>query len=191
MGEETVDHGSTSGDHREPDMRNPEGHYTVSEAAKVLSISERRVRQLAQDGRIQSVRTEGGWQLSRRSVYDFRAQKLERTAPRAARERAPEIPEWVERIATLQRELGRLEGTAELTKWAESGLRFERDRLNEDLERARARVDRLEHERAELLLSVVRIMQEHRRVRAEALRLRKELEADRGRGFFRRLLGRS
>ncbi len=61
----------------------------------------------------------------------------------------------------MQRELGRLEGRLELTERAESTLR-------EDLERERS---------------------ERREAQEEARRLREELEAERSKGFWRRLFG--
>ncbi len=68
----------------------------------------------------------------------------------------------------MERELGRLEGRLELTERAESTIREERDRLLEERERERERAERLEEERE---------------------RLRGELEAERSKGFWRRLFG--
>jgi excisionase family DNA binding protein len=106
-------------------------YYTVSEAAKVLGISERRVRQIAQDGKIEGVRTEEGWKLFRYSVHDFRDHRAAQppTIRGAAREEPSEVREWIERVAALERELGRLEGRLELTERAESTIREERERL--------------------------------------------------------------
>jgi hypothetical protein len=61
----------------------------------------------------------------------------------------------------LQRQLGRLEGRLELTERTESTMRQERERLLEDLERERE----------------------------AAKHLREELEAERSKGFWRRLFG--
>ena len=52
--------GGPSGSDRDSDRQE---YYTVSEAAKVLDISERRVRQIAQDGKVEGVRSEDGWNL--------------------------------------------------------------------------------------------------------------------------------
>ena len=71
-------------------------------------------------------------------------------------------------VQDLQRELGRLEGRLELTAQAESTAR-------EDLERERARA---EEERARA---------DAERERAEELR--RELEAERSKGFWARLFG--
>ena len=135
--------------------------YTVQEAAKVLGITDRRVRALAQGGRIEGERTEGGWKLFRYSVHAFRDERREREGPQSVPGASEDAREWIERANTLQRELGRLEGRLELTARAESTLR-------EDLERERS---------------------ERREAQEEARRLREELEAERSRGFWSRLFG--
>src|ERR687898_631815 len=107
-------------------------YYAVSEAAKVLNISERRVRQIAQDGKVEGVRSEDGWKLFRYSVHDFRDRREAQNpvrAVRGGREPSLEAREWIERVTLLERELGRLEGRLELTERAESTMRDERERL--------------------------------------------------------------
>src|SRR5215204_1700982 len=49
--------------------------YTASEASRVLGITPRRVRALAQEGRIEGERTDEGWKLFRRSIHSFRDAK--------------------------------------------------------------------------------------------------------------------
>ncbi len=150
--------GTPSGSNRTSDRSEI---YTVSEAAKVLGITDRRVRALAQEGRIEGQRAEGGWKLFRYSVHSFRDERRDREGLREAAQSPPEAREWIERVNTLQRELGRLEGRLELTERAESTLR-------EDLERERS---------------------ERREAQEEARRLREELEAERAKGFWSRLFG--
>jgi excisionase family DNA binding protein len=161
--------GTPSGNHRANDR---DAYYTVNEAAKVLGISERRVRQLAQDEKIAGERTDAGWKLFRCSVHNFRDHKREQTPSREPAGGFTEAREWLDRVCTLERALGRLEGRLELTERAESTVREERDRILEDLKRERERADRLEG------------------VQEEASRLRAELEAERSKGFFRRLFGK-
>jgi excisionase family DNA binding protein len=120
--------------------------YSVSEAAKVLKVTDRRVRQLASEGELGGERTEAGWKLRKSSAHSFRDGR-----------RAPKSPGWppdaIERINALERALGRLEGEMktrlELTEVAESTLResLERERQRADAERERA--ERLEAELAE------------------------------------------
>ena len=150
--------GRTSGTDRASDRQEI---YTVSEAAKVLGITDRRVRALAQEGRIEGERAEGGWKLFRYSVHSFRDERREREAPQGVSGTSENVREWIERTNALQRELGRLEGRLELTERAESTLR-------EDLERERS---------------------ERQEAQQEARRLREELEAERSKGFWSRLFG--
>jgi excisionase family DNA binding protein len=175
--------------------------YTVQEAAKVLGITDRRVRALAQEGRIEGERTEGGWKLFRYSVHSFRDARRERERPLEARgSDTLSTSEWLRRVEALQRELGRLEGRLELTERAESTVREERDRLLRELEEERQqhladvqreRAERLEaQERVERLTQEhARLEEEHGRVEEETRSLRGELEAERSKGFWRRLFG--
>src|SRR5215216_2644931 len=175
--------------------------YTVSEAAKVLGITDRRVRALAQEGRIEGERTDAGWKLFRYSVHSFRDDKREQE--RALEPRGSDslsVSEWLSRVGGLQRELGRLEGRLELTERAESTVREERDRLLRELEEERQQhLDDVQRERAERLEAQqkaerfaqehAQLEEEHSRVEDEAEKLREELEAERSKGFWRRLSG--
>jgi excisionase family DNA binding protein len=144
--------------------------YTASEAAKVLKLSTRRVRQLAETEEIEGTRdAEGNWRLDKASVHTFRDERRlgsskSQEGSRSRSKRSDSSTAW-DRVTELERALGRLEGEmrarAELTATTESTLR-------ESLERERERADRLE-ERAE--------------------KLRDELEAERSRGFWARLFG--
>src|SRR5215212_3625229 len=109
--------------------------------------------------------------------------------------------------AALERELGRLEGRLELTEQAESTLRAERERLLEDLARERERAtqeqekveenqrdaEQFAREREEAQEEARRLQEQRDRLLAEAAEearaLREELEAERSKGFWRRLFG--
>src|SRR5215216_3499422 len=139
--------------------------YSASEAAKILKLSTRRVRQLAETEEIEGTRdAEGNWRLDKASVHTFRDGRRSSKPREGPSSRSKRREPW-DRVTELERELGRLEGEmrarAELTATTESTLR-------ESLERERERADRLE-ERAE--------------------QLREELEAERGKGFWARLFG--
>jgi hypothetical protein len=142
--------------------------YSASEAAKVLKLSTRRVRQLAETEEIEGTRdAEGNWKLDKASVHTFRDDRRSsspREGPRRRSKRPDSSTAW-DSVTELERALGRLEGEmrarAELTATTESTLK-------ESLERERERADRLE-ERAE--------------------KLRDELEAERSKGFWVRLFG--
>src|SRR5215212_9416555 len=86
--------GNPSGTNQPPDRQE---YYTVSEAAKVLNISERRVRQIAQDGKVEGMRSEEGWKIFRYSVHDFRDRREAQPPVRGGRESSSEAREWIER----------------------------------------------------------------------------------------------
>jgi len=184
--------GRPSGTDRPSDRPDRQEYYTVSEAAKVLNISERRVRQIAQDSKVQGVRSGDGWKLFRYSVHDFRDRRDEQNpirAVRAGREPSSETREWIERVTTLERELGRLEGRLELTERAESTMRAERERLLEDLARERERAAQEQEKADETQRNAEQFVREREEAQEEAERLRAELEAERSKGFWRRLFG--
>ena len=156
--------------------------YTVEQAGRVLERTLGRVRQLLRSGHLKGEHEDGDaskpWRVYAWSVHAYRdatrggaRERREGTAatsPRAPRESPERGPDMLRVVQDLQRELGRLEGRLELTAQAESTAR-------EDLERERARA-------------------EEERARADAEReraddLRRELEAERSRGFWRRLFG--
>jgi excisionase family DNA binding protein len=118
-----------------------EDAYTTGEAARVLRITESRVRQMLGSGELEGTRDlNGRWRIPQRAVHarmESRGPRTEPAAPRA------DVEGLIDRIATLERELGRVEVRAELTEVAESTAR-------EQLERERERADRLESELAEL-----------------------------------------
>jgi excisionase family DNA binding protein len=179
--------GTTSATSRPSDR---DAYYTVSDAAKVLGVTDRRVRALAQQGRIEGERMEGGWKLFRYSVHSFRDERRERERPSAASGAVSiSVSDWVDRVAALQRQLGRLESRLELTEKAESTVREERDRLLQDLERERA--ERLEAQQRVERLSKdhVQLEEEHSQVQDEVERLREDIAAERNKGFWRRLFG--
>jgi excisionase family DNA binding protein len=178
--------GTESGNDRSSDRQE---YYTVSEAAKVLGISERRVRQIAQDEKVEGVRTEDGWKLFRYSVHGFRDRRADQAPPRGVREQSSEAREWIERVTTLERELGRLEGRLELTERAESTMREERQRLLEDLDRERERAAQEQARAEEVQQDAEQFIREREEAQEEARRLREELEAERSKGFWRRLFG--
>jgi excisionase family DNA binding protein len=178
--------GTPSGYDRASDRQE---YYTVSEAAKILGISARRVRQIAQDGKVDGVRTDDGWKLFRYSVHGFRDHRADQAPSRGAREQSSEAREWMERVHTLERELGRLEGRLELTERTESTMREERQRLLEDLDRERERAAQEQARTEEVQRDAEQSIREREEAEEEARRLREELEAERSKGFWRRLFG--
>ncbi len=155
--------------------------YTVEEAARVLGRSARHIRRLLHSGTLSGERMggkRGAWRVYKWSVHDFRDRVRAKTAiavrePSTTSLREQEGSQVSSRelfrvVQELQRELGRLEGRMEITQRAESTLReqLEWERENTRMQRGRADAER---------------------VQLEALR--RELEAERSRGFWRRVFG--
>lgn len=117
-----------------------EDYYTVQEAAKVLRTTERTVRRRLQRGDLDGTRdpTTGRWRVEARSVTAALPDRPPKESQEAL-ESSQEDAGLRERVESLQRELGRLEGRLEITEVAESTLR-------EQLQRERERADRLEEE---------------------------------------------
>jgi excisionase family DNA binding protein len=136
-----------------------EDYYTTGEAARILKVTEARVRQMLGASELEGTRdpVSDRWRIPQRAVHA----RLEQRRPSEAPRTSADAREWIERVAVLERELGRLEGRLQLTEEADSTLR-------DSLERERERADRLE-ERAE--------------------QLRGELEVERFKGFWARLFG--
>jgi excisionase family DNA binding protein len=134
-------------------------YYTTGEAARVLGVTESRIRQMLLAGELEGERdpTTERWRIPQHAVHA----RLETRRPRELRGSSLSASEWADRVQGLAHEVGRLRGRLELTEQAESTLRG-------SLERERERADRLE-ERAE--------------------QLRNELEAERTKGFWARLFG--
>ena len=148
--------------------------YTVQHAIKLLGLGERRVRQLVESGEIEGYKAGNQWQLFRHAVHNYRDAHPPNRSPREAPELPESVRDLVDRVATLERELGRSEGRLELTERAESTIREERDRLLAELDRERQRGDE------------ERFRADQERTRAESLE--RELEEAR-RPWWRRWFG--
>ncbi len=144
--------------------------YSTASAARILGLSPRRVQQLAERGDIEGKKFDDReWSLYQHSVHAY----LEHHGPgkrgrgrmlagiETALEPSETAREWADRVADLERQLGRLEGRLELTERAESTLQ-------ESLQRERERADAAEDRTAQL---------------------QAELDAERAKGFWRRLFG--
>ena len=144
--------------------------YTAAEAARILRLSSQRVRQLLASGELRGVRDEvGHWEVDARSVHELLNERRE--AFSEALEDLLRLSELEAEVRELRYLLGRAEGRLELAKGTESALRAEQEGLQEELARERERADRLKG------------------AQEEADRLREELEAERSKGFWRRLFG--
>jgi hypothetical protein len=81
----------------------------------------------------------GRWHIPQHAVHA----RLDRRGPRESRAPSADVEGLIDRIATLERELGRVEVRAELTEQAHSTTQ-------DDLRRERECAERLESELAEL-----------------------------------------
>ncbi len=161
-------------------------YYTPDEAAKVLKMTSRRIRQLAESGDIEGKRSGNRWEISKASVHNFREIKPPKKKASDAAVWPVQAREALEEVKDLRYQLGRMEGRLELTEQAESTLR-------EALERERERVDQERQERERLLEELKRERERADKLEEaqeeESRRLREELDAERSKGFWRRLFG--
>jgi hypothetical protein len=176
--EPTVARGEPAADALEPTaaMTGDSGWVTTEVAAAALRVSPRTVRDYIRSGGLKAKAEGEGvnkrWLVSIDAVQALRDKRSAAgEMPRPRRDTAVgdliaaanvvDIGELIATVRELEHRLGRAEARAELTERAESSLRG-------DLERER---------------------EERRRQQEEAERLRAELEAERSKGFWRRLFG--
>ena len=116
--------------------------YTTGEAARILRVTESRVRQMLAAEELEGSRdVNGRWQIPQRAVHErLDARPRE---PRESRGAAVDVEVLIERLAQAEHARGRAEQRLELTERTESTLR-------EDLERERERAYHAERELAEL-----------------------------------------
>ena len=143
-----------------------EDTYTTGQAARILKVTDRGVRKMIDRGELEAQQDERGRHLiPQRAVHamleERRSAEVGETSTEETPRSAEEARELRERVAGLQRELGRLEGRLELTERTESTMREERERLE-------------------------RLLEEER---SERRRLQVQLDAERSRGFWQRLFG--
>jgi excisionase family DNA binding protein len=119
-----------------------EDFYTTGEAARVLRVSESRIRQMLKAGELEgSHDVNNRWRIPQHAVHarmDARPRE-----PRESRGAAVDVGELIERLAQAEHARGQAEARLQLTEDAESTTR-------EALERERERADRAERELAEV-----------------------------------------
>jgi len=143
-----------------------EDTYTTGQAARILRVTDRGVRKMIDRGELEAHQDERGRHLiPQRAVHAMLEERREaevgERSPEETSRGTEEARELRERVESLQRELGRLEGRLELTERTESTMREERERLEQLLGEERA----------------------------ERRRLQEQLDAERSRGFWQRLFG--
>ncbi len=115
-------------------MEKQDEYYTPSQAARVLRLTRQRVAELLRNGEVEGYKDGNGhWQIPKAALHTYKEVRDESQAEKTFQ------PELLDRLVEAEREIGRLEGRAQLTEVAESTLR-------EQLQRERERADRLEAE---------------------------------------------
>ena len=148
--------------------------YTLSEAAQILELSQRRLLEWLETGEIEGERDpqSGRWKISKQAA-DERVSadtSAEEDTEESPAESAEMIRELVDELGNLHRQVGHLKSRLDRARRTE---REEREQLLSELEQAREG-HRQERERAD-------------RLHEEASRLREDLERDKG--SWRRLFG--
>ena len=153
--------------------------YTLSEAARVLELPQRRLLEKVEAGEIEGEQDphSSRWMISKRAVDELvsAGPSSAGPSPEVATEEFPEqsaemIRALVDELGNLHRQLGHLRNNLDRARRAE---KEERELLLAKLEQERER-HRQERERADML-------------QEEANRLREELESERNKGAWRRL----
>jgi len=115
-------------------VEDQENYYTPSQAARILRLTRQRVAELLRNGEVEGYKDElGHWRIPKAALHTFKETRDESQVERTLQ------PDLLDRLVDAERELGRLEGRAQLTEVAESTLR-------EQLQRERKRADLLEAE---------------------------------------------
>jgi excisionase family DNA binding protein len=151
-------------------------YYTLTEAARVLEIPQRRLLEMLETGEIEGEQDpqSSRWRIPKHAVDELVSAS---PSPESPTEEFPDqsnemIQELVDELGNLHREVGRLRNRLNLARRTE---KEEREFLLAELEQERERHHQ-ERERADKL-------------QEEANRLREELESERNRGSWRRLFG--
>jgi excisionase family DNA binding protein len=115
-------------------MEDQDEYYTPSQAARVLRLTRQRVAEVLRNGEVEGYKDDlGHWRIPKAALHAYKEARDESQTERTFQ------PELLDRLVEAEREIGRLEGRAQLTEVAESTL-------HEQLQRERQRADRLEVE---------------------------------------------
>jgi hypothetical protein len=193
------------------------GWVNTDVAAEALGVSSRSVRNYILNGDLVARKEKEGinerYVVSVDSLYALRDQRKHegklrgnlRGASRRSDSRAEGTAEVVketavdilrETLASLETHIAQnaeLRARLQLTEKAESTLREELERerglRHADVERERSERLQAQEKAEQLEQEYARLETERRRAEEEAQRLREELEAEQGKGFWRRLFG--
>jgi excisionase family DNA binding protein len=170
------------------------GFYTVSEAAKVLGVTQRRILEMVDTKELEGERdsTSGRWKISMHAVHELAPDESLDTKQPLLTENAPGTEEdTVESLLTNQPP--REASTERFSEQSEEHLRErigELERLNNRLQvEQQTEKAGWQEERESLLAATDRERQYAEELREEVERLCTELETERSKGFVQRLFG--
>jgi hypothetical protein len=172
----------TRGNHagENPDIRGGSGWVTTRVAAEALGVDPRTVRTYINrgelDAKVEGKGVEKTYLISVDSVYSLRNR---RGLPRKTRGKTHDIS------ATLSRNAEYAEEITEMVR----DLTAQLIRSSSEAADLRARLELTERAESSLREDLEREREERREAREEAERLRSELDAERSKGFWRRLFG--
>jgi excisionase family DNA binding protein len=172
--------------------------YTLTEAARVLGVPQRRLLEMLETGEIEGEQDpqSSRWKIPRHAVDEpvSAAPSPEGPTEELPQQSSEMIQQLVDELGSLHREVGLLRNRLDRARRAD---KEERELLLSELEHERER-SRQEHEQAQSTLQSERerLLEQQRREREradrlgeEANRLREELESERNKGSWRRLFG--
>jgi excisionase family DNA binding protein len=165
--------------------------YTLTQAARVLEISQRNLLEMLESGEIEGEQDpqSSRWKIPKHAVHELIPAGPSPESPTGdVQEQSTEmLLELVDELGTLQREVGRLRHSLDLARRAE---KEEKERLLAELEQEREQAESTLRAERDRLLEVQRRERERAdRLQEEANRLREELESERNKGSWRRLFG--
>jgi excisionase family DNA binding protein len=188
------------------------GFYTVSEAAKVLGVSQRRILEMVETKELEGERdsTSSRWKISKHAVHELAPDESLDTKQPLLTEKAPVTEEDTVELQVSEE----TQSTEEKSDRGEPLLTNQPPREDpteryseQSEEHLRERIDELEHlnnrlqveqrtekaawqeERESLLAATDRERQYAEELREELRRLSTELETERSKGFMQRLFG--
>ncbi len=166
-------------------------YYTLTEAARVLEVPQRRLLEMIETGELEGEQDpqSSRWKIPKHAVDErLPAEQLPESPAEVVKERSTEmIQELVDELGNLQREVGRLKIRLDRARRAETE---ERELLLAELEQEREQAENtLRAERDRLLEDQSRERERAEELQREVNRLREELESARDRGSWRRLFG--
>jgi excisionase family DNA binding protein len=166
-------------------------YYTLTEAARILEIPQRRLLGMLESGELEGEQDpqSSRWKIPKHAVHELvpASPSPESPTEELSEQSTEIIQELIDELGNLHREVGRLRSRLDRARRAE---KEERELLLAELEQEREQAENtLQAERNRLLEDRRRERERADKLQEEADRLRKELENERNKGTWRRLFG--